>query len=203
MLSLHNQEGKRTGRYGTSLALELDLRKGLLFYGLECQASFLWTTLGLEKVELSSSYGQGSNAVLFIGSSALFPILSLLPSTAVNGSLSTRGPPNPLPGPWVDRSAPGACIGFGMWKTDEDIVLLLGQRWTDKWLQQMWGASEAPLCKSPVLGLQPAVTTSSLLWPLRLPASESWKWVSEPDVTRPRFHSLAPPTVQQASNSLD
>lgn len=112
MLSLHNQEGKRTGRYATSLVLELDLRKGLLFYGLVCQSSFLWTTLGLEKVELSSSYCQGSNAVLFIGSSALFPILSLLPSTVGNGSLSTRGPPNPLPGPWVDRSAPGACIGF-------------------------------------------------------------------------------------------
>ena len=56
----------------------------------------------------------------------------------------------------------------------------------------MWGASEAPLCKSPVLGLQPAAITSSFLWLLRLPASESWKWVSEPDVTSPHSHSSAP-----------
>lgn len=56
----------------------------------------------------------------------------------------------------------------------------------------MWGASEAPLCKSPVLELQPAAITSSFPWLLWLLASESWKWGSEPDVTSPHFHSSAP-----------
>ena len=46
----------------------------------------------------SKFYCQGGCARLFIGSSTPFPILSTLPCTVMDGSLSTKIFQNPLPG---------------------------------------------------------------------------------------------------------